>query len=266
MRREKAVVRRITLYAVALSVTVVAVVAGVRLAADHTTAFDGITGNGHSRAPRPTAPAGPAPAPGQAFVTGRIDTLHAEGAQAPPMATPFTLTAVERGTGRATIANALVDGKRTSIVWPGGTPLPISCADGGIDLGGSTVDIDPGGATWQVDGSARALKPGRYRAGAPVAVGVGGLATPRDAVDFTADAQTVISSRGGVVVKVPPAPLELTGPGKVATSGQLQVRDSRATKPATSIQFGEGPYELTLTPSAGRFELDAVLQGPVTSG
>lgn len=265
MRRGRRLLRRILLYAAVLLSTVVAVVVGVRLTADRTTALDRFKNGGVATIrPRPTTPIGPVPAPGQSFVTGTADTLSAEGAQASPIPTPFTLSAVERGTGRATIANALVDGKRTSIVWPGGTPLPIT-GDGSIDLAGSRVDVDPGGATWKVDGSARSLRPGRYRAGAPVAVGVGGLATPRDAVDFTADAMTLVQSTGGVVIKVPPGPLDLAGPGKVTAAGQLQVRDSRTTKPATSVGFGEGPYKVTITTAGGRLSIDAVLQGPVTS-
>ena len=30
------------------------------------------------------------------------------------------------------------------------------------------------------------------------------------------------------------------------------------------MQFGEGPYTVTLNPVEGRLELDAVLQGPLT--
>jgi hypothetical protein len=236
------------------------------LAADHTSALDQFKGStSNTVGPRPTVPAGPAPAAGQAFVKGTIDKLTAEGAQGPPLAAPFTLSAVERGTAKATIENVLVDGKRTSVAWGGGTPLPISGDGGAVDLSGAKVDIDSTGATWTLDGAARPLKPGKYRAGAPVAVGLGGLATPRDSVDFTADSQTVITTRLGVVVKVPPANLELTGPGKVAAAGQLQVRDNKTTKPAGSIRFGDGPYKLTLAPAAGRFQLDAVLQGPLTS-
>lgn len=243
--------RRSVLYVVAVLVALVVVGAGVRLAVDRRTG------------PGTKAPPGPVPAPGQAFVTGAVDTLSAEGAQGPPLATPFTLTALVRGTGRATIANALVDGKRTSIVWPGGTPLPIT-GDGSIDLGGAQVDVDAGGATWRVDGAARPLKPGRYRAGAPVAVGGGNLAAAREAVDFTADAMTLVQSSGGVVVRVPPSRLELTGPGKVNASGRLQVRDAKSTAPAGTIRFGEGPYRITLVPAAGRLDLDAILQGPLT--
>lgn len=252
------------MYLTALLVTAGAVAGGVRLAAEHTTVLDRFKGAAATTvAPRPTTPPGPVPAPGQAFVTGMVDRLAAEGAQGDPVAAPFTFTAVERGRGRATIENALIDGKRTSIAWGGGTPLPITGA-GSIDLGGARVDVDASGATWLVDGSPRTLNPGRYRAGASVAVGVGGLATPRDAVDFTADAMTEVQSSGGVVVKVPPGKLELTGPGKVTATGQLQVRDPQTRLPAQSIQFGEGPYKVTLTPSGGRLELDAILQGPLT--
>jgi hypothetical protein len=257
---------RVIAYFVALVLSAAALAGGVRLVADHSTALDRFKGTSAVTVPpRPTVPPGPAPAAGQAFVKGSVDKLTAEGAQGAAIATPFTIAAVERGTGKATIENVLVDGKRTTIAWGGGTPLPISGDGGTIDLSGTKVDVDAGGATWTVDGSPRALKPGKYRAGAPVAVGVGGLATPRDLVEFTADAQSVISSRGGVVVKVPPGNLEVTGPGKVTVNGQLQLRDAKTTKAVTAIQFGEGPYKVTLTPAAGRFDIDAVLQGPLTS-
>ena len=259
---------RVIAYFAALVLSAAAVAGGVRLVADHSTALDrfkGVPSVTVTVAPRPTIPPGPVPAAGQSFVKGTVDKLTVEGAQGPPIAAPFTLSAVERGTGKATIDNALVDGKRTSIAWGGGTPLPITGDGGSIDLGGTRVDVDASGATWSVDGMPRALKPGKYHAGAPVAVGVGGIAAPRDAVDFTADAQTVIASRGNVVVKMPPGPLELTGPGKVTASGQLSVRNPSTTKAAASITFGEGPYKVTVTPSAGKVELDAVLQGPLTS-
>ena len=256
--------QRITAYVVALLVSVAAIAVGIRVAADHTTAFDRFKGgNEASATTTTTVDLGPAPAPGQVFVKGTVDKLTAEGAQPGAVSAPFTLTALERGVGKATIENALVEGKRTSIAWGGGTPLPITGAGGSIDLGGSKVQLDATGATWTVDG-ARALKPGTYRVGASVAVGVGGLATPRDAVSFTADARTVVSVKGGVVVKVAPARVELTGPGKVTATGQLQVRDQTTRTPANGFQFGEGPYTVTLNPVAGRLELDAVLQGPLT--
>ena len=258
--------QRVIAYFAALVISVVALAVGIRVTADHTTALEEFKG-GPARvsasATSTTVPAGPAPAPGQAFVKGTVDTLTAEGAQGAALVAPFTLIAVERGVGKATIENALVDGKRTSIAWGGGTPLPIT-GSGGLDLSGTRVVVDATGASYAVDGAARALKPGTYRAGASVAVGVGGLATPRDSVSFTADARTVISAQGAVVVKVAPARIELTGPGKVTARGQLQVRDSTSTRPAAGIQFGEGPYTVTVTPGPARLELDTVLQGPLT--
>lgn len=267
----KETLQRVIAYVAALVLSVVAVAVGIRVVADNTGAFDGIKGGraGASATTTTTVDLGPAPASGQVFVKGTVDTLTAEGVQGAQtvLAAPFTLIAQERGVGRATIENALVDGKRTSIAWGGGTPLPITGTGGSIDLGGSTakVEVDgAGAATWTVDGTARVLKPGTYRVGASVAVGVGGLATPRDAVAFTADARTIVNATGGVVVKVPSARLELTGPGKVIAAGQVQIRDQTSRTPAARIQFAGGPYTVTLNPVAGRVELDAVLQGPLS--
>ncbi len=260
--------QRVIAYFVALVLSVLAVAVGIRVAADRTTAFDRFKGGeAAASATTTTVDLGPLPAPGQVFVKGTVDRLTAEGAQGAPavVAAPFTLTALERGVGKATIENALVDGKRTSIAWGGGTPLPITGTGGGIDLGGSKVEVDgTGAATWTVDGAARALKPGVYRVGASVAVGVGGLATPRDAVNFSADARPIVTSTGGVVIKAAAARVELAGPGKITVTGQLQVRDQTSRTPAAGIRFGPGPYTVTLSPAGGRVELDAVLQGPVT--
>ncbi|HJV09132.1 MAG TPA: hypothetical protein VJ653_05605 [Acidimicrobiales bacterium] len=245
--------------------SVVALVVGIRVVAANTSALDRFKG-GPVAVTSTTVDLGPAPAPGQVFVKGTIEKLTAEGAQsaAATVPTPFTLTALERGVGKATIENALVDGQRTSIVWGGGTPLPISATGGAIDLSGTKVDIDAGGLSWYVDGSARALTPGTYRVGAPVAVGVGGLATPRDAVSFTADARTVIAASGGVVVKLAPAKVNLAGPGKIVATGQFQVRDQTTRTPAARFQFGAGPYTVVVNPVTGKVEIDAVLQGPFT--
>ena len=260
---------RVIAYFTALLLSATALAVGIRVVASNTSALDRFKG-GTVRAEGTTTTTvdlGPAPAPGQVFVRGTVDKLTAEGAQgaASTIAAPFTLTALERGVGRATIENALVSGRRTSIVWSGGTPLPITGTAGSIDLGGSKVEVDAAGAaTWTVDGGGRALKPGTYRAGAPVAVGATGVGTPRESLEFTADGRTVISAQRGVVVKTAPGPLEITGPGKVVATGQLQVRDQTTRTPATGFEFGEGPYTVKLKPVAGRVELDAVLQGPFT--
>lgn len=256
--------QRVVAYIVALVVAVAGIAVGIRVVASSSSAFDRFKGATPATTTTTTLP-GPKPAPGQFFVKGTVTKLTAEGAQSAALPAPFTLSAVERGVGKATVENALVGGKRTSIVWSSGTPLPITGTGGSIDLSGSKVEVDASGAaTWTVDGSPRALKPGTYRAGASVAVGTTGVGTARDAVAFTADALTMISAHGGVVIKVAAAPLELKGPGKVWGAGQLQVRDETSQKPAAGFQFGEGPYTVKLTPVEGRLDLDAVLQGPLT--
>ena len=205
------------------------------------------------------------PGAGQAFVTGTIDHFRAEDAQAPgPLGTPFTLSAAERGAGGATIENATVGGKRSTISWGTGTPLPISGA-GGLDLGPVEVEADSGGITWKLDGAVRTFVPGAYRAGASVAVGSAGLATPREAVDFQAGADTGLESHGGVIVKQDRRPLELRGPGKVSISGRLRVQTSKSTKAAGTVAFGPGPFTVTLTPTAAGYTIDSVLQGTYTA-
>ncbi len=201
------------------------------------------------------------PAPGQSFVSGEIEFLSADGTQTDPIASPFTLSAVDQGTGKGTIENALVGGKRSTIFWGGGTPLPID-GDGGVDVTGATVEVEPSGITWTISGGRRLL-PGEYDAGAPVAVGTTGLATPRDAVSFTADDRTVLNTTGGVVINLDSRRLEVTGPGRVSARGKLTVTDAAGTHSATSIDFATGPYQVIVVPQGSKFVLDATLQGPL---
>ena len=203
------------------------------------------------------------PAPGQAFLAGTAQLVVATGAQSPPVPSPFTLTALDRGVGKATIENALVGGKRTTIAWGGGTPLPLSAEGGGIELSGATVEVDGTGITWKLSGTPRRLVPGEYSAGAPVATGVSGLANARDGVVFTADDSTIVNTSGDIVIKLPSQRLDVTGPGKVMASGTLTVVDPDATRPATSVDFGEGPYQAALDPTSGTLQINAVLQGPL---
>ncbi len=203
------------------------------------------------------------PAPGQSFVTGEIESLSADDAQQDPIPTPFTLTALDRGTGKATIEKALVGGKRTDIFWGGGTPLPFD-GDGGVDVAGAVVDVGPEGITWTISGGRR-LAPGDYFVGAPVAVGAGALATPRDSVSFTADAQTVLNTTGGVIIQLDPQALEVTGPGRVSARGNLTITDSAGTRSAKAIDFATGPYQVSVDPQGSKLILDATLQGPLTA-
>lgn len=205
------------------------------------------------------------PGRGQEFVTGDVAHFLADDAQsAKPLATPFTLEA-ERGAASATIENALVDGKRSTISWPSGTPLPIT-GTGGLELGPVHLDVDPAGITWTLDGGARTFLPGDYQAGASVAVGTGGIATPRESVAFRADERTVLTSRGGVTVHVDPEGLDLTGPGKISVSGGLRVQNPDTTRQAGAVTFGPGPFKVTLSPGGNTgIRINAVLQGQATT-
>lgn len=202
------------------------------------------------------------PAPGQAFITGEADHVSIDNAQGQPIPSPFTVTAVERGVGRLTIEQALVGGRRSTIVWDGGTPLPVS-GEGSLDFGATHVEIDGAGPVYSLDGGAKKLSPGTYSLGTTVAVGTGGLSTPREGVTFTADDQTTVGARGGVVIRLDPAPLEFNGPGKLLVTGKLtvQFRDRRAT--GSKAAMDEGPFRLSTQPAPGGLKVDAIAQGPV---
>lgn len=219
---------------------------------------------------RSSAPAGPprlVPGPGQSFVTGQLDRLSADRAQSAPIPAPFTLTAVERGVGRATLANVVVDGKRTTIAWGGGVPLPIVSVGGGaLDLGEAPVAVDAGGVTWMLDGAGRTLLPGAYRAAAPVAVGEGGLAQARDSVAFTVDAMSTLTTSGRVVVKRPLQSIELDGPGALTAVGRLRVQSPTSATDAARVELAPAPFHVTVAPSGSGLRLDGVLQGPITIG
>ncbi len=206
------------------------------------------------------------PGAGQEFVTGDVAHFLADDAQSSqPLASPFTLSATERGAASATIQDALVDGTRTTISWPSGTPLPIT-GTGGLELGPIHVDVNLSGITWAIDGAGRTFVPGTYDAGASVAVGTGGIATPRESVSFRADERTVLTSQGGVTVHVDSPGIELTGPGKVSVSGSLKVQSSDSTRQAAAVTFGPGPFKVTLTSGGNTgLRVNAVLQGRVTA-
>lgn len=233
-------------------------VIGVHVLDDHTT----LISKRPLRTPDPSTPVRLVPGPGQAFVTGDVDHVAADNAQIQPVTSPFTISAVERGVGRLTIDKALMGDRRVTISWDGGTPLPIS-GGGGLDVGVTHVEVDDKGPVYSLDGAGRTFLPGTYSLGATVAVGTGGLATPRDGVQFTADQQTVLSSRGNVVIRVDPQKVDLLGPGKLNMTGKLQVQLPNKKANASTVTFGEGPYRVTVDPAGGTLKVDAVLQGTV---
>lgn len=199
--------------------------------------------------------------PGQAEVSGRAVAITADDAVAPPLGLPVTITA-ERGQGRATITGAIVDGSRVTVAWNSGTPLPVS-GSGALDLGPVHLDIGPAGIVWYLDGQPRGFTAGRYHLGASVAVGARGLATSRDSLDFTADAQTALITSGGVTVHLGGAALGLQGPGRLVLRGSFVVRTDSTQRPARAVSFGPGSFTLLERPTADGFVVEATLAGPL---
>jgi len=192
---------------------------------------------------------------GQAEVSGTIDGFTADEAVGlDRLAMP-----IEIETGRATIEGAIVDGERAAIVWDGGRPFRLS-GDGAIDLGPTHVEMGVGSVFWSIDGL-RILVPGSYRLDTPVAVGAGGLARPRDTVEFTADEETTIDTTGGSAVQRG-LPVHLEGPGTFSADGRFSVRTRDGTVEATHLEFGPGPFVVDVA-ADGTFT--AVFNGVLTS-
>lgn len=231
-------------------------VVGVHLLNDHT---DLVTSNSQT-----TGDSGPSvrPAPGQAFVSGSAGKVSVDNAQGEPIATPFTIEAVNRGEGRATIDKALVGGRRVTISWDGGTPLPVS-GSGALDYGAVHLEVDGRGPVFALDGGGRKFQAGTYSLGTAVAVGTDGLGTPREGVTFTADDQTVLSTRNNVVIRSDPGKLEIKGPGTLLIEGKLSVQYPKNKDSGSLVKFGEGPFTLTVEPAGDRVNVSGILQGPV---
>jgi len=220
-----------------------------------------------------TQPAGPpvtetviVPAAGQTLVSGTLQSFGADDANADPIPVPFTIMAVERGAQRnATVKQAIINGKRETIYWYAGQPLPVSGSGGGLDLGPAHVDVDAHGVTWTLP-AASVFTPGHYRFGSSVAVGTAGLATPEDSgVDFTADNNTELTATDGVIIQFASPALKVDGPGTLHMTGSFTLRTASGTKTATTLTMASGPFQVTLAPGAGGVTVNAVLQGPVTA-
>ena len=171
---------------------------------------------------------------------------------------PLTMP-VEVPSGSATIEGAVVDGERASIVWDGGRPLRLS-GSGAIDLGPTHVEMGMGAIFWTIDGL-RILSPGTYRVDTPVAVGSGGLARPREGVDFVADEETTIDTRAGGAVGRG-LPVHLEGPGTFRADGSFRIRTRDGTTDATHLEFGPGSFVVDVG-ADGTFT--AVFNGPLSS-
>jgi hypothetical protein len=205
------------------------------------------------------------PRPGQSIVSGTLTRLVAKDAAGDAIPAPFTIQPGQVGVSRAVIGNVLVDGKPSTIAWDGGRPLPIT-GTGALELGTTQVTVDPAGVTWALEGSARALRPGAYRANFTVAVGSAGVANVRDNVAFTAGNDAALEVRKGTAfVRLPAAPLHVRAvqPTMATLEGDLTVQTTAGDHKSRRVTFGPGLYDVTLTPVAGGYTLRAILQGPV---
>jgi hypothetical protein len=192
---------------------------------------------------------------GQAEVRGTLTGFVADDANGPPLSVPLEIEH-----GGATIEGAIVDGRRSTVVWDGGRPFRLEGA-GSIDLGPTHVEMGVGAIFWPLDGI-RVLAPGDYRVDTPVAVGSGGLAHPSDAVDFTADGETTIETRGGATVVRGLAPLHLEGPGSLRVDGSFTITTREGTVTRTHLEFGPGSFVFDL--SADK-TFTATFNGPLAS-
>lgn len=176
---------------------------------------------------------------GQAKVTGSLTGFVADDANGPLLSIPL-----EIAKGGATIEGALIDGRRSTIVWDGGRPFRLS-GEGSIDLGPTRVELGVGALFWPLDG-VRVLTPGSYRIDTPVAVGTGGLARPADSITFTADSETTLNTSGGATVIRAVAPLRLEGPGSVRADGVFKIRTRDGTVTRRHLEFGPGAFVMDL--------------------
>lgn len=222
-----------------------------------------------------TGPALPAPlgevlAPDQSIVTGTVTKVIGTDVEAPALVVPVTLTVASRGGGtKADFVGGTIAGKRSTISWDGGRPLPLR-GQGSIDFNGPVnVQLTDKGANWALDGRSRLLTPGSYAFGATVALSVveGGLGTPKDGarIEVAAGATASVQTRGDVRVATPVAPIQLKGPGQLVLEGALEVKTRAGTRQATKITFGPGEFELSLEPQPGGYRIaKAFLQGATT--
>jgi hypothetical protein len=205
------------------------------------------------------------PRSGQVLVTGTLTRLLAEHVDAPAIPTPFTIEAAERGVTRAVINGGKVEGQAATISWDGGRPLPIT-GDGRLELSPAPLTADAGGFTWALEGAARRFAPGSYRCNFTVAVGREGIASPREGgVAFTAGETTLLQvTHGGAFIHQPPAEVtfEAAESAGAILEGTLTARTTEGEAEVGAIRFGPGLYKIHLTPTAGGYQVDALLQGP----
>jgi hypothetical protein len=202
----------------------------------------------------------------QTLVRGRLRALRGHGRPRRPFALPFTIEVPTRGGGGADVTGVAASGHAVDVSWYGGQPLTLD-GTGALDVGGADLAVSGGGFTWQLDGQSRRLQPGRYRTTEAVAVGNAGQGQAQDGATFDAGPGAGLVSHGGATIHLSPGDVHLDGPGQLTMEGALTVQTAASIRPAASVSFGPGAFsvDLTLQPD-GTYLIDAVLQGPLTSG
>lgn len=185
-------------------------------------------------------------------VAGRVTAVHFEDAVLDPrtVGTPLTITS-ERGLGNGgELTGVTVSGKPSSVVWDGGRPFVLSSGPG-LVLEPATVDLIDGKLRYTIGGTSSTVVAGDYELDTPVAVGGTGIATPRDAVEFTAGRGSQFEAKGDAALVLPDdASHTFTGPGLVHLEGDLEISRTEGGQAASSLDLRSGPFELTLSPTA----------------
>lgn len=204
----------------------------------------------------------------QVEVTGFLTSASLEGIPFGDLPLPITVTTPERGFGAGAVVSAVdIGGQVGTVTWDAGRPFALGAGGGGLRLGAVNVLLAPGAATIGFpDDGVHGFTPGTYTLTTPVGVQVdGGLLEARDLVTFTATEESAVSFRGQASTPIPVVERDLVGPGRVTLAGMLQVRQPGLSGPitATSVILEQGPFEISVTPVDGGWEVRALLQGAV---
>jgi hypothetical protein len=212
--------------------------------------------------------------PDQVEVTGIATDVTIEEVQHfPALALPLTVTTPERGFGAgARITDVGVDGAQALVTWDAGRPFVLGPGEGSLVPSIVNAYLAPGTCTVGFpDGRAQGLSHGTYSLQTPVAVSHGaGLGEAHDeGVTFETNDLSAVSFTGGASASIPPASLDLVGPGRVVIAGEaLTVRHpDGTTTTATSVEVPAGSaFTLHAEPLlGGLWQVTALLQGDLTT-
>ena len=205
------------------------------------------------------------PAANQLRVMGLVGEVRIEGVLDQAIDLPLTFVPVDRGLGNGgKFDGIIVDGHAATVVWDGGRSLLLT-GDHGLDSDPATFVLGDGVVHGEFGGVVLAMAPGDYRIDAPVALGQGGLAEPRDVVSFHVPASATAAFTGALTADLPKSPLRFVGPGRVVLSGLLEVERPDGTMvEARRVELPAGQFELIIEPFQKGFTVEALLQGRTT--